>query len=89
MNIKLTMHLAQAQKWFTVRENETRKEKNGGGGGAQKTKQKKKQELGRASTKFSMGSTGEWISPKLLAAQWPRFLKRVTDVVRSWGGATS
>lgn len=41
MNIKLTMHLAQAQKWFTVRENETRKEKNGGGGGAQKTKQKK------------------------------------------------
>lgn len=86
MNIKLTMHLAQAQKWFTVRENETRKEKNGGG--AQKTKQKK-QELGRASTKFSMGSTGEWISPKLLAAQWPRFLKRVTDVVRSWGGATS
>lgn len=83
MNIKLTMHLAQAQKWFTVREDETRKEKRGGGN---KTK---KQELGRASTKFSMGSTGEWISPKLLAAQWPRFLKRVTDVVRSWGGATS
>lgn len=41
MNIKLTMHLAQAQKWFTVRENETRKEKNGRGGGGTKNKTKK------------------------------------------------